>query len=103
MSKAKGFADRLRELREATGMSQYALARKAGISKQAMSHLEAGRNDPSWETVQRLALALGVDYEALADPGLTLPEVKPAKMGRPPKAKGEEEPPKKRGRPRKGE
>jgi transcriptional regulator with XRE-family HTH domain len=93
------FAQRLRGLREKAGLSQYALAGLAGISKQAMNHLEAGRNEPGWETVQRLALALGVTCEAFVDPGLSLPGVEPARMGRP---KAVKKPPKKRGRPRKG-
>lgn len=84
------FADRLQELRETTGLSQYALAKRAGISKQAISRLELAEREPNWETVQRLALALGVDYGAFADPALTLPEQGPLpKRGRPPKAQSE--------------
>ena len=50
----------LRKLRDAKGMSQGALAKKARISREHLSRLEAGRYDPSVGVVQRLAKALGV-------------------------------------------
>jgi transcriptional regulator with XRE-family HTH domain len=78
------FAKRLRELREAATLSQYALAQRSGLTKQALSRLELGEREPTWETVQRLALALGVDCGQFRDPGLVLPEPKPqGKPGRP--------------------
>jgi transcriptional regulator with XRE-family HTH domain len=81
------FADRLRGLREAAGLSQYALAKKSGLSKQALSNLEAGNREPTWQTVQLLATALGADCTAFADPGLVPPEAAPARpRGRPRKA-----------------
>ncbi len=79
-----GFAERLRSLREEAGCSQYGLARKTGLSKQAVSQLELGEREPAWRTVQLLALALGVDCSAFLDPDLTLPEEEPARTrGRP--------------------
>jgi transcriptional regulator with XRE-family HTH domain len=57
------FADRLRALRGAAGVSQYRLAKDTGLSAQTMSRLEKGAK-PSWETVQLLAKALGVSVEA---------------------------------------
>lgn len=84
------FADRLTAVRERAGLSQYALAKRSGVSKQALSLLELGEREPNWETVQRLALALGVDCREFVDPALTLPpEGPPARMGRPPKAEPE--------------
>lgn len=76
------FKDRLRELREAAGLTQYALAKKAGISKQAMNRLENGSNQPTWDTVQLLATALGVSTEVLrtdggAAQGVPAPEPQP--------------------------
>lgn len=82
--KSTRFADRLQELRKAAGLSQYALARKAGLSKQALSHLELGNRGPAWNTVQLLAAALGVSCEAFSDPDVKPPpEGPPAKPGRP--------------------
>lgn len=82
--KSTWFAKRLGELREAAGLSQYALARRSGISKQAVSNLELGAREPSWLTVQLLSAALGVDCREFMDPALTLPEDRPARpRGRP--------------------
>jgi DNA-binding XRE family transcriptional regulator len=61
------FARRLRNLREKAGLTQAALAEKAGLSVQAISALENETRAPSWETVRRLALALGIEEEAFKD------------------------------------
>src|SRR4051812_18722665 len=80
------FAMLLRALREQAGLSQYALAKKSGLTKQAISRLEAGTRDPAWETVQRLAHALGVDCTAFANVQLEMPPEEPTKpRGRPKK------------------
>jgi transcriptional regulator with XRE-family HTH domain len=86
--KAQGFAERLRALRDGAGLSQYALAKRSGLTKQALSRLELGEREPTWQTVQLLALALNVDYGEFADPELTLPEGadEPRPRGRPRKA-----------------
>ena len=54
------FADRLKELREAAGLSQYALAQRSGLSGVAIARLERSERQPAWETVRRLARALNV-------------------------------------------
>jgi transcriptional regulator with XRE-family HTH domain len=58
------FARRLTELREAAGLSQYEVAKRAGVTRQTLSRLEMGESVPSWPTVQALAKALGVSCEA---------------------------------------
>jgi transcriptional regulator with XRE-family HTH domain len=68
------FADCLRSLREKAGISQYRLAKRSGVSKHMVSRLELGTTQPSWETVQRLATALGVDCRSFVDPDLPMPE-----------------------------
>ena len=70
---ASDFAARLKELREEAGISQYALAKAAGISKQAVNMLERGSNEPSWETVRKLARALRLDVTAFDVGELTVP------------------------------
>src|SRR5215204_4781029 len=53
------FADVLRQFRIATGLSQEALAERAGLSARAISDLERGaRRTPYRETVRLLAGAL---------------------------------------------
>jgi transcriptional regulator with XRE-family HTH domain len=65
---ATSFARRLAVLREAARYSQYELARRSGMSKQALSSLELGKREPTWQTVRRLARALGVSVAAFDDP-----------------------------------
>ena len=68
---AIGLGKRLKELREAKGLSQEGLARAAGISVSSVSKLEQQKGesgqDPTWSTIQALARALGVDCTAFAD------------------------------------
>ena len=62
------FALRLRELRQAAGMTQPELAEKSGLSKAGIADLEQGRREPSWSTVLKLAEALGVTCLAFTEP-----------------------------------
>ncbi len=55
------FTVRLKALRIKRGMSQEALAKKAGISRGYLLRLEAGRQDPSLSTLTSLAKALKVN------------------------------------------
>jgi len=56
-----GFGDLLRRYRVAAGLTQEALAHKAGLSARGLSDLERGlRQSPHPETVRRLADALGL-------------------------------------------
>ena len=58
-------AMRLKRTRKAQGLSQYALAKKAGISREYVRKLETGKYDPTVGTLQRLAKALGVPVTEL--------------------------------------
>jgi len=51
----------LRDLREAIGLTQAALARKAGVGKSQLSKYEQGKELPKLETLERLLTALGAD------------------------------------------
>jgi transcriptional regulator with XRE-family HTH domain len=51
---------RLKQLRSAAGLTQAALAEKAGMSVQAIASLEQGARLPGFATVRKLAEALGV-------------------------------------------
>jgi transcriptional regulator with XRE-family HTH domain len=84
--------DRLKQLRTAAGMTQQALAVKAGLSVSAVVHLEAGRiPDPRISTLRALARALGVSIDDLAaeDEPEAEPEAQATEQPAPP------EPPKK--------
>ena len=56
---------RLRELREARGLSLSELARVAGVGKATLSGLENGTRDPRLETLYAIAAALGMPMSAL--------------------------------------
>jgi transcriptional regulator with XRE-family HTH domain len=84
---AEHFAGRLRELREAAGLTQPQLAERAGLSKAGVADLEQGRREPSWKTVLALAAALNVDSTAFTQEPAERP---PAGRGRPPKPSAED-------------
>jgi putative molybdopterin biosynthesis protein len=59
---------RLRLARQARGFSQQQLASMAGVSRQAVSAVEAGHSDPSLRVAFALAQALGMTLEELFGP-----------------------------------
>jgi putative transcriptional regulator len=56
-----GFAQRLKALREAAGLTQAQLAERAGLYSFSVAKLEQGVQEPTWPTVLALAKALGVN------------------------------------------
>jgi transcriptional regulator with XRE-family HTH domain len=59
-----GFAQQLRALREAAGLTQQQLAERAGYYLYSIAKLEQGVQEPTWPTVLALAQALGVEVQA---------------------------------------
>lgn len=55
----------IRELRQAHDLSMDDLAKKTGISKGTISHIELGRYDPKLSTLLALAKAFRVGLERL--------------------------------------
>ena len=51
---------RIKELREAAGMTQIELSEKSGVSQEHISRLENGRHNINTKTADKLAAALGV-------------------------------------------
>ena len=49
--------------RERAGLSQHQAAEKAGISQPAWHYIEAGTNQPHWDTIIAMALAVGLDVQ----------------------------------------
>lgn len=98
---ADRFAGRLRQLREEAGLSQKALAEKAGLVTSAIGHLEQGLRKPTWETVLALARALGVSCSAFESHEGPATEETPRPRGRPRKDAGQSETAPKRTRKRK--
>ena len=68
---------RIRDLRLAAGLTLSELARRAGIGKGTLSELEAGRRNPTLDTLYALTVPLGVGLATLLVAG------PPAAGGRP--------------------
>lgn len=62
------FGLRVRELREAAGISQEAFANKFGFARSYMSKIERGQSNVALDAVKRLADALGVEPKTLFEP-----------------------------------
>jgi transcriptional regulator with XRE-family HTH domain len=58
---------KLKQLREAKGLSQADLAEKAKLAREHVNRLEAGRHGPTLVVLQRLARALGIPLMKLLD------------------------------------
>jgi transcriptional regulator with XRE-family HTH domain len=96
--RAEWFAGRLRELREAKGLTQKELAESTGLTTDGIAKLERSARSPTWETVVALCQALGVAVGEFAKEPSPPPE---RRRGRPRKADASQQPPKRpRGRPR---
>lgn len=65
----------LRRFREAAGLTQVGLAERAGVSRQLIGAVEAGRNLPRVDTAIALAAALDVEVSRLFAPEATAVDV----------------------------
>jgi transcriptional regulator with XRE-family HTH domain len=61
------FAQRLRELRDAQGLSEAKLSQASGVAFGAVHDYGLGRRKPSFAAVVKIARALGITCEAFAD------------------------------------
>jgi transcriptional regulator with XRE-family HTH domain len=59
--KPEWFGIRLRELREAAGLTQQQLADRVGCTWEAVSRWERGAREPGWSQVVAICAALGTD------------------------------------------
>jgi len=102
------FAEKLRDLRDRAGLSEAALAKKSGVPFGTIHFYGLGRRKPTFNSVVRVAAALGVSCEAFADCDDVRsedPETEPpeSKRGRPAKPKEDPQkakPKRPRGRPK---
>jgi transcriptional regulator with XRE-family HTH domain len=80
------FAEKMRELRDAKGLSEAKLAEASGVPFGTIHEYGLGRRKPSFAAVVKIAKALGVDCTAFAgcgDVNEAEPEAeKPAKKRR---------------------
>jgi transcriptional regulator with XRE-family HTH domain len=66
---------RIAEIREHAGYTQSSLARAVGTSQSAISQIEAGERNPSYEMLRQIADALGVSTPYLV--GAEVEQLKP--------------------------
>ena len=66
---------RMRQMREERGLSIRALARKSGMSANALSMIERGRSSASVSTLYKVATALGVPITSFFESGITKDDV----------------------------
>ncbi len=55
----------LRKAREKKGLSQERLARLADVANNTISNLEAGKQNPTLATIEKIARALGITSDEL--------------------------------------
>lgn len=60
------FGSRLKALREAAGLTQAELEKRAGMSSTQVAQYETGRRQPTFRNLQALCRALAVDLDAFA-------------------------------------
>ena len=58
-------AQQVRRLRQQAGLTQEALAKRAGLARPNLARVESGRYRPSLETLERIARALGQPVSVL--------------------------------------
>lgn len=63
-------ADLLRTARTRAGLSQRALAQRAGTSQSVVARIELGQTSPTWDTLARLIDAAGLDLQPQLMPGV---------------------------------
>jgi transcriptional regulator with XRE-family HTH domain len=85
------FAEKLRQLRAAKGLSQKALAESSKLAQSSITDWETGKTVPAFNAVQSLCVALGVECTVFN--GCEYDEVADKRgRGRPPKADAEPAP-----------
>jgi transcriptional regulator with XRE-family HTH domain len=84
---AGAVAANLRRLRAARGLSMVELARRSGVARATLAQLEAGRGNPTLETLYALANSLGAGLgDVIAPP--TAPDVEVVRASAGPRVSG---------------
>lgn len=66
MEPQEALGQAIRQLRQERALTQRQLADAADVNETWISHIEAGRTNPAWGTVARVAAALNVTIPELA-------------------------------------
>lgn len=79
LSPQRAFGARVRELRQAGGLTQEDLAERCGLFRTYMSRIETGVANPTLTMIHALAASLRVPVTALFESGVVAPAPKAAK------------------------
>jgi transcriptional regulator with XRE-family HTH domain len=85
------FADKLKERRQAAGMTQAALSEASGVPLPTIRDYEQGKREPLLSNAQRLARALGASLDVFPGPdgaGVRKQQAAPPSKARARKPKG---------------
>lgn len=85
------FGKVLADMLEQKGMTAYRLAQLAGLGQPSVSKLINGQSQPTWDTVQKIRVALGVEFADLVTIDEEPPEVAEKRGRGRPKKKAEGE------------
>lgn len=77
----RGMGLRIRELREAKGLSQAELGEMAGISRSQLSEIENEKKPANTRRLSSIASALGVSVDSLFTDGDNMPDFSSAILG----------------------
>ena len=66
MEPQEALGQAIRQLRQERALTQRQLADAADVNETWISHIEAGRTNPAWGTIARVAAALNVTISELA-------------------------------------
>ncbi len=61
----KGITEQLKKARQESGMSHETLARKIGVSRPAISHIESGKRKPSLLLAIKISHGLGMKLSSI--------------------------------------
>jgi DNA-binding XRE family transcriptional regulator len=75
---ARRVGGRLKSLRRASGLTQEAVARSAGVDRVTISRIENGRLQATYETLSRIVGSLGRSMQDLAVEEASAPALRPA-------------------------
>ena len=74
----RAFGQRIRELRQAAGMTQDDLSERCGLFRTYMSRIETGKANPTLSMIHALAGSLGVPVTALFEKAAPAKKAAPA-------------------------
>lgn len=61
------FGKKLQTLRKASGLTQEQIAQETGLTIESISNIERGIHGPTFDNLEKIAMAMGVEVKQLFD------------------------------------